>query len=115
MKNKGNLYKQLLSGLFLALYMFITLPVQYWHDHSVSTYTVEKGDIPHSIVQLNEDSDLGIDCSICSHQYSVYCSDIDQKILSVLEPEAVFNPGYTQSFISQILDGLSNKGPPAKA
>lgn len=67
MKNKGNLYKQLLSGLFLAMYMFITLPVQYWHDHPVSTYKVGKGDIPHSIVQSNEDGNLGIDCSICSH------------------------------------------------
>lgn len=115
MKNKGNPYRHLLSGLFLALYMFITLPVQYWHDHPLSTYMVEKEDTPHSIVQSNGDNNLGIDCSICSHEYSVYCSEIDQKILTILEPESVFNAGYTQSFISQVLDGLSNKGPPALA
>lgn len=115
MKGKGTLYKQLLSGLFLALYMFITLPVQYWHDHAISTYLVGKGNSHHSIVQSNDDRDLGIDCSICSHQYSVYCSDIDQKIPSILEARSVFNTGYTQSLKCRILDGLSNKGPPAKA
>ncbi len=113
MKNTGNLYKQLLSGLFLALYMFITLPVQYWHHHPVSTYTIEKGNTHSLVTEFNDTVYLGIDCTICSHQYAAYCLDIDQTILTLSTSQTLLNAEYAQQLVSQIKDGLSNKGPPA--
>ena len=113
MKNVGTPYKQLLSGLFLALYLFITLPVQYWHHHSVSTYTIEKGGSFSSITAPTDDTDFGFDCTICSHQYAVYCLDIEPVIQSPFESKVSYNDAYTPSLVCQIRDGLSNKGPPA--
>lgn len=112
MKNTGNLYRLLISGLFLALYVFITLPVQYWHHHSLSTYTIEKEDTYSSILSYTNERDPGINCTICSHQYAVYFLDIDPITPSLYGHETLFNVEYLQQLVSHIRDGISNKGPP---
>ncbi|MBL0884507.1 MAG: hypothetical protein IBJ16_14390 [Chitinophagaceae bacterium] len=112
MKITGNIYRQFLSGLFLALYVFITLPVQYWHHHPASTYTIEKEDIYSSIKVSNDESTFTVDCTICSHQYATYCADSELRFIALSKSVTLINANHSQSLVRYIRDALFNKGPP---
>lgn len=114
MKNTPNLYKQLLSGLFLGLYLFITLPVQYWHHHSSANRLSANNTEVFAIVQsFDADNDPGIDCSICSHKYAAHSLDIDPTALVGIDNHTILYIDFSQPLLDLTYDDLLNKGPPA--
>lgn len=114
MKNKRNLYKQLLSGLFLGLYLFITLPVQYWHHHSsANRLSADNTEVFAIIQSLDTDNESGIDCSICSHKYAAHGLDIDPTALVGIDNHSILYIDFSQPLLDLTYDDLLNKGPPA--
>ncbi|MEP6712082.1 MAG: hypothetical protein ABJA37_06690 [Ferruginibacter sp.] len=106
-------YKQIIAGLLLLLYTFIVTPVQYWHHHnyapSVKTSTAFKQ-------QTSFEKNAGLtaegNCSICSHQYSVY-NEAATASFKIGLPIILYNYStYIASIPKKLCLHSSNKGPP---
>ncbi|MEP6712975.1 MAG: hypothetical protein ABJA37_11185 [Ferruginibacter sp.] len=108
-------YRQLLSAILLLLYLFIAMPVQYWHHCKNHPNQQANQKQSGSYISLVKSTGISHECKICSHQYTIYHSEITTIQVICIRP--YINPIASPEtfYIHQPLSGLSNKSPPAIA
>lgn len=107
-------YKQIIGGLLLLLYTFIAMPVQCWHHHSYPS-SVKKVALQKHQTSFERSTGQTVDanCSICSHQYSVYSQGATVTLRIVLPFIGYPYTTYIASIPETLYLHSSNKGPPA--
>jgi len=112
--NFFNKYKYLFSGLLLLLYLFVTIPVQWFHYHESgknSKQAVISGD--SQLTYSDQDSNQGSEnCSICLHKYSSYNNDFFHPELGLIELDSPAITGWIESSYFCGEPAYDNKGPP---
>ena len=110
-------YKKAFGAILLALYVFITTPVQVWHGHYHPSIKAAKSVTLENQEALTQQSNDSTDasCNICDHHYSVYVDDAI-FIIQATFPKLVAEEGNVICTIPSTPDfHFSNKGPPATA
>ena len=103
-------YKVLLGAFFLALYAFVTTPVQYWHHHSAKQ---KHNQSQYDRLLQNDNSQQDANCPVCSHKYSSY-SEITIIAFELCKNVAVVQfDFYLPSTITAPSFLFFNKGPPS--
>ncbi len=115
--NKIKKYNSLFAIAFLALYVFIATPVNYWHSHSDASncHSLFKSTKKQKTTfsQLLEEKVEG-NCQICSHQFSTYfCFDVlfikFEITPIIIEKKQIF---YFFSIPNFPFQGRCDRGPP---
>jgi hypothetical protein len=108
-------YKHFIAAILLALYAFVSTPVQLWHHHDISesTQASTSDSEKHDTISKASDSNSESSCQICSHKYSTYNDDALFPVESSLIITAAKNGHYCLPVISTPSFLLPNKGPPA--
>jgi hypothetical protein len=107
-------YKHFIAAILLALYAFVSTPVQVWHHHNISecipaaTSDIAKNETISKASGSNSESS----CQVCSHKYSTYNDDALFSIESSLILTAAKNGYYCLPVISTPSFSSPNKGPP---
>jgi hypothetical protein len=111
-------YKHFIAVVLLALYVFITTPINFWHHHN-NTVNKNASLGPEDKEKINKSKSSGEsikeDCQICSHHYSIYNDDVAPEFI-------VFNVAFSTKNVYYILSiplyphfNSTNKGPPTVA
>lgn len=110
-------YKKAFGAILLALYVFITTPVQVWHGHYHPSVTVARSENLQNQQAFTEQANDGIDasCNICDHYYSVYLDDAISIIQASLSNPLAEEANLICTIPSTPDFYFSNKGPPAAA
>lgn len=115
---KNNLtYKKAFGAILLALYVFITTPVQVWHGHYHHSVTASKSVTLENQEAFTQQANDSIDasCNICDHHYSVYVDDAISIIQATLSNPLAEEANLISTIPSTPDFCFSNKGPPAAA
>lgn len=110
-------YRQWVAALLLAVYTFITVPAQLWHQHhppaGKKTFTQKASGGQYLLVakaKLSAD-----DCAVCHHKYSAYT---DYHYTPTPAPVIIYS-NYSQNRCTSLYYTahfyFSNKSPPAIA
>jgi hypothetical protein len=95
----------------LALYVFITMPVNLWHHHHTGSAATAK-----LIVQKNPSSNASANeaaCDICTHQYGIQDFPVSQELLPMSENAVELVCFYQIKYQTVPRFSIDNKGPPA--
>lgn len=101
--------------VLLAIYAFITMPVQVWHSHTAPAaeagHVWQKANFAGSS-HFSEDTSEG-SCNICDHHYSAYSGETVFLLPQIAK--AIYLPaGFLLFTIPDThVPGSCNKGPPA--
>lgn len=109
-------YHPLTAVIFLALYCYIAMPVQFWHKHAHRAYTCFPGISAQKKagpLVVESGGNYFNDCKICAHQYTGYYNDQQQVHIDPFIVVLFQLTFFILSLPEQALIFLPNKGPPS--
>jgi len=104
--------QQLLSAILFLLYLFIAMPVQYWHNCENHAYHQANQKQSGANTSLDKSGGISHDCTICSHQYTVYSSEVTTIQITCISNYSNCLASPTFFYRQHVACGLSNKSPP---
>lgn len=105
-------YRQLLSAILLLLYLFIAMPVQYWHQCKNHPNHTSNQKQAKSFLSITKGSGSSDECKICSHQYTVYNNDVTTIQITYVRNYSNRLASPETFYLQQSACRLSNKSPP---
>jgi len=105
-------YRQLLSAILLLLYLFIAMPVQYWHHCKNHPNQPANQKQTKAFPSFAKGGGSSHECKICSHQYTGYHNDVTTIQITCFSSYSNCLASPENFYLQQAACGLLNKSPP---